>query len=373
MIEKTAFNFVNSSLKTSLNSSFSTPAFVFDIDVLKEHLSSLKNTLAPFKLCYAMKANPLLVGIIEPFVERIEVCSEGEFEICKASGIPSSKIFYTGVLKSFEGVKSALDYGVRLFNIESVSQLEMITSLDKNARLLLRLSSDNHFGMDEGEIAEILANSRFDIAGLHYFAGTFRDKKRRFDIAKLKEFLSKYNFKELEYGAGLGVAYFEGEKESDLNAFKGDIQSLGIPLCVELGRYLVAGCGFYASRVGDIKTSSGVNYAILDGGMNHLNYYGQMMGMKTPKILEFSTKSELKNYTLCGPICSTNDVIVRNALLKELKIGDILCFLNTGAYSSTEANYLFLSRSLPSIYLHENGEFCLAREIKNTYNLNMKG
>lgn len=365
MLEKTAYNF--------MNSSFSTPAFVFDIDILKSHLMSVKSTLVPFKLCYAMKAKPLLVGIVEPFVERIEVCSEGEFEICKAYGIPSSKIFYTGVLKSLSGIKSALEYGVKLFNIESLNQLEMITSLDKSAGLFLRLSSDNHFGVDKNAIAKILENSTLNILGLHYFAGTFRDKKRPLDIAKLKEFLSKYNFKELEYGAGLGVAYFESEKESDLNALKSELNEFGIPLCVELGRYLVAKCGFYASKVGDIKTSAGVNYAILDGGMNHLNYYGQMMGMKMPKILEFSTKTELKNYTLCGPICSTSDVIVRDIELKELKISDILCFLNAGAYSSTEANCLFLSRDLPSIYLCEKGKFCLVREPKNTYNLNMKG
>lgn len=56
MLEKTAYNFINSS--------FSTPAFVFDIDILKSHLMSVKSTLVPFKLCYAMKANPLLVGIV---------------------------------------------------------------------------------------------------------------------------------------------------------------------------------------------------------------------------------------------------------------------------------------------------------------------
>ncbi|CUU72870.1 diaminopimelate decarboxylase [Campylobacter hyointestinalis subsp. hyointestinalis] len=366
MIEKTAYNYINSSLNS--------PAFVFDIDVLKEHLNMVKNSISPFKLCYAMKANPLLVSVVEPFVERIEVCSEGEFEICKAYKIPSKKIFYTGVLKSLDGIKSALEYGVRLFNIESQSQLEMIKNLDKNVGLFLRLSSDNHFGIDEALISEILKDDSLNILGLHYFAGTFRDKKRHFDIARLGEFLSKYKFKELEYGAGLGVVYFDGEKDIvNLETLKNDLESFKIPVCVELGRYLVAKCGFYASKVGDIKTSQNVNYAILDGGMNHLNYYGQMMGMKNPIILNSSDKNLVKAYTLCGPICSTNDVITRSAELNELKIGDILCFLNTGAYSSTEASYLFLSRDLPSIYLYENVEFKLMREPKNTYNLNMKG
>lgn len=75
MIEKTAYNYINSSLNS--------PAFVFDIDVLKEHLNMVKNSISPFKLCYAMKANPLLVSVVEPFVERIEVCSEGELRFVR--------------------------------------------------------------------------------------------------------------------------------------------------------------------------------------------------------------------------------------------------------------------------------------------------
>lgn len=97
-------------------------------------------------------------------------------------------------------------------------------------------------------------------------------------------------------------------------------------------------------------------YVILDGGINHLNYYGQAMAMKHPYCsqLDFEghekTVGEEQHWNLCGALCTVSDVIVKQFPLRNPKICDILVFERVGAYSVTEGIYLFLSRPLPKIY-----------------------
>lgn len=353
-----------------------TPAFIYDLDILKEHLLEIRQICLTHKLCYAMKANPLLVEFIEPFVDRIEVCSQGEFEICKAYKIPAHKIFYTGINKNKQDLIEAWKYGVRHFNAESLNQLEMLANLGDEVRIYPRVSSAQ-FGIDEEHFDEIMVKYGCFIAGLHYFGGTNRNKKLDFDRKRLKDFLTRYNFNELEYGVGLGVKYFIGD---DIKSDKQRLEELNemlfdfkLPICIELGRFIVAKCGLYASRICDLKQNGGVNYAILDGGINHLNYFGQIMGMKVPIVYHFSKQNDKKLWCLCGPICSMSDVLVRQIELSGLNIEDLIFFANTGAYSASESPALFLSRALPRVYLHKNNKFMLARDEIQTYKLNIKG
>ena len=101
------------------------------------------------------------------------------------------------------------------------------------------------------------------------------------------------------------------------------------------------------------------SYCILDGGMNHLTYLGQMMGMKTPIIKHHKNtpkqdeRPEKKTWCLCGSLCTTSDILCREVELNHLEIGDTLIFENVGAYSVTEGIYLFLSRTLPRVYLKD--------------------
>ena len=148
-----------------------------------------------------------------------------------------------------------------------------------------------------------------------------------------------------------------------------------------MGRYIAATCGLFLTRVEDIKYNKEQHYCIVDGGINHINYYGQTMAMKLPvtehipmdvdasktfamsdacALLgnELVQKSEgTVHWNVCGSLCTVGDVIVKNLELTDLKIGDMLVFHNIGAYSVTEGIYLFLSRNLPNIieYSSKNG------------------
>mgnify|MGYP000355736127 FL=1 len=177
------------------------------------------------------------------------------------------------------------------------------------------------------------------------------------------------------------------------------------PLGIEMGRFLAASCGKYYTQVKDLKSTGDANYAILDGGIHHLNYFGQRMAMQVPPIsiyradeIYFGEKlGEIKgaagpigntfngcevseneertvveftelpdtDYTLCGSLCTVADVLVREVKLKKLELGDVLEFGHCGAYSVTEAPALFLSRQLPAVYAYskEYGYECLREHI----------
>ena len=114
---------------------------------------------------------------------------------------------------------------------------------------------------------------------------------------------------------------------------------------LEVGRYLAAYCGYYLTRIVDQKINKGQRYGIVDGGIHHLSYFGQMMAMKIPHFMHLSQKEkeEKELWNICGSLCTVNDVLVKNLPLSNAAIGDLLVFERVGAYSVTEGIYLFLS------------------------------
>ena len=162
----------------------------------------------------------------------------------------------------------------------------------------------------------------------------------------------------IEYGTGLAVDYFsdnaDQEEEERLASISGKLRELAkvAELTVEMGRFFAAPCGYYFTKVVDTKTNFDINYAIVDGGMNQIKYNGQLQGMQIPEILHLTDREaqgEEKPWTLCGSICTTADILARNAMFTDLQVGDILVFCRTGAYSCMEGISTFLSREMPVI------------------------
>ena len=115
-------------------SNYETPTYVFDIKNLKERINYLKNNLPKkVNLCYAIKANTFIVKDIESNIERFEVCSPGEYQICKENNIDKSKILISGVYKTPNVIKQMIQDDITYFTIESMEQFELIkNSSSKN-------------------------------------------------------------------------------------------------------------------------------------------------------------------------------------------------------------------------------------------------
>ncbi len=375
----------------SLIKKYKTPFFVFDIDTLRNRVYYLKSKFNKnFNLVYAVKANTFIAKEIGKDVDRYEICSFGEFEICNNLGISHNKMVISGVNKDFiEELISKYD-DILKYTIESYTQYELLSSLckkyNKSINVLIRLTSGNQFGVNSDVLKTIIKEhdaSILKIDGIEFFAGTQKHSLKVIekDIDNLSELINdiennlKFEIKEIEYGPGLPVFYFQGDEfdeDNYLEELNRLIEKLSKKqISLEIGRSIAASCGSYLTSVVDIKDNKNGNFVILDGGINHLVYYGQTMAMKIPYYDTIPKRNEEEiTYNLCGSLCTINDYLVKNIKLSKLYIGDTFVFHNTGAYSSTEGISLFLSRDLPKIIIIKEGKEILVRDNEKTSKLN---
>ncbi|MCR5301203.1 MAG: diaminopimelate decarboxylase [Lachnospiraceae bacterium] len=376
---------------------FPTPLFVFDEDELTGRTYKIRDILGDIPLCFSIKANPFLIPSLINVVDRFEVCSPGELAICKKLSVSPEKIIYSGVHKEAEDIEDAILTGAGILTAESIRHYRLIKNvserLGQKTCVLLRLNSKSQFGMSPADIETVLSDPspNIDVIGLHYFAGTGRKKTSKLadELLMLEDTIcslrNKYDtpLPMLEYGPGLPFPYFTDDDFSDtLRPLKDLLPYLEkisgkCSLSVEMGRFIASSCGYYLTSICDIKNASGSDWCIVDGGINHVNYLGQMMGMKTPVIRHMQGRcivddSDGNDYCICGSLCSTNDVLVRSLPLKGAGEGDILVFENIGAYSVTEAMGLFLSRTLPRIVMCKENTPQLVRDAKESWMINIQ-
>ena len=393
-----------------------TPYYVFDTDEFAKRAAMIRAALdckggRRIPLCFSIKANPFLLHRLPEGLDHVEVCSPGELEICIALGVKPESIIYSGVMKEQCDIERAVSYGAGILTCESIRHAALISEVmleciqegayeaefaETKAHVILRLTSGNQFGMSLEDIEYIISHpdefKGIAVMGIHYYSGTQKSlRKINKDLEKIKSALTglkeKYGFEPqlVEYGPGLCVEYFEEDwQEKEKQSLDEAAEVLRkfaeeYPLGIEMGRFLAASCGKYYTQVKDLKSTGDANYAILDGGIHHLNYFGQRMAMQVPPIKVYAgevseneertdvefTELPDTDYTLCGSLCTVADVLVREVKFKKLELGDVLEFGHCGAYSVTEAPALFLSRQLPAIYAYskEYGYECLREHI----------
>lgn len=385
---------MNSEALQDIAASFATPAFIFDADEFGRRAKNVKSAIGGASLCYSIKANPFLLACLPEEIDRVEVCSPGELAICRRVGVDPSTVVYSGVNKGSEDIAEAIEYGAELLTAESLRQLGLINAAalaaGKRVRVALRLTSGNQFGMDSENLKRAVAEKGsyegVDIVAIHYYSGTQKKKLAvvEKELAELEELADTLEERfglsgiSLEYGPGLPADYFGDDPERRDMAVLAEAGAMIAAVAarrsvtVEFGRFLASPCGTYLTAAADIKNNNGENFVICDGGINHLKYYGQTMAMQTPPITLLGDHGEkTEDYTLCGSLCTTADILVRKVTLPALSVGDVLAFGRCGAYSVTEGIGLFLSRQLPRIVLHsERGGNRLLRDFYGTDILN---
>ena len=401
---------------------YGTPTYIFDVREVEARIRLLRSLLPEGTgLCFAVKANPFLIPYVADMVDRLEVCSPGEYEICIQTEIAPEKIVVSGVNKTYESMKRILSYskGAGIYTIESEEHAKILRTLaEKNQMqlsVLIRLSSGNQFGVDAETFIrlakEVQESPYLTLAGVHYYAGT---QKRQSKLEKEMDTLAAFaetfeaetgmKLPELEYGAGMKVSYFVNDSEKDQRESEPEpqIQALAEKLrtcdaygkkTIELGRFLVSMSGYYLTRVMDVKRTAKPGFVILDGGIHQINYYGWMMGMKQPEIKVLAEKdgddgillehsgadgksacslSENSDagemFHLCGSLCTVNDVLARDVTLHNPEKGDVICFKRCGAYAATEGMAMFLSRELPQVLIcRTDGKIEKLRDRVETY------
>ncbi|MBT3584830.1 MAG: PLP-dependent decarboxylase [Halobacteriovoraceae bacterium] len=377
-----------------LDSSF----FYYDLDGLKEHLEKLSSIMdSDLKLWYACKANPLsaILKIFRNLGFGVDVASQGELDQALSSGINPGEILTTGPSKSRKYLRSLLENEVDVIVLESHNQAywlsEIAGELGRRPKVLLRVQLDwedgvsvlggnsitpfgtdaeNWLKLDQQKIENI------EIMGLHVFQwGNILEvselKRIWWKITEECQILAKklaIELKILDLGGGLGIPYSSDQKEIDFNEINSNLKELKKEfklekIWMELGRYAVGPFGHYMTQVIDRKTVRGKELLILDGGINHLARPA-LTGQAFPCQMLRQSDSELRPFTVSGPLCTALDVLGEFELPSDINEGDWLCFHQCGAYGFTEAMPFFLCHNLPAEVIIYNGDLMTPRTIK---------
>lgn len=375
---------------------YNSPIYIFDIVELRRRIRSIREILgSETEICFAMKANPFLISYMDPLVDKFEVCSPGEYAICRKENIDAGKIVMSGVYKSEKDIEeSFIEKFNGIYTIESMDQYRKISDLairyHEEIQAVVRVTSGNQFGLDHKGVSQIISESAenkfMDITGLHFFSGT---QKKNLDLLRREiealDSLCDYlddaygvKIRNIEYGAGLFYDYFGGGDDNyrDVRRLKEILVDYDkkYHFTIELGRYISASCGQYITKVVDVKCNNGKNYCIVDGGIHHLNYHGQMLGIRVPKVHILRGEHDdgkREKWDVCGALCTVHDLLLKDFETEKLHIGDIFVFDDAGAYSVTEAGYLFLSRDLPQIAVVD-GEVELIRRSMSVSDINSR-
>jgi diaminopimelate decarboxylase len=361
---------------------YGTPLYVYSATAIRERFASFDGAFrnVPHTVCYSVKANSNL-SILRLLGREgcgFDVVSGGELErVLIADRSAARKIVFSGVGKTRDEIKAALEAGILLFNVESESELwvlaECATQLRKAARLALRVNPDvaadthpyistglrkHKFGVPIGMARELYAKASgaryLKVAGVSVHIGSqitefapFAEAVTR--VADLVRLLRSdgHTVKYVDTGGGLGIAYRDPESEftasvtSYARAVTVPLKWLNVHLLLEPGRAIIAPAGVLVTRVVYRKENGGKRFLVVDAAMNDLirpALYGAYHEI-VPVVR--SGKSSLQTREMVdvvGPVCESSDFFARDRKLPRLEEGDLLAILDTGAYGMALAS-----------------------------------
>ncbi|MBW8036245.1 MAG: diaminopimelate decarboxylase [Planctomycetes bacterium] len=393
---------------------YGTPFYLYCPAIFREKLRRLQKALKGFKIYYSVKANPN-PEVIRFFVDQgcgLEIASAGELYAALSCGCRPVNIIFAGPGKTESEIIAAVESQIGEIHVESVAEIERVAAVARQRNLQMSVSlrinpgqnaqagavqmggKPSAFGIEEGQLAQavkkVMGCENLILKGLHIYVGTqiLDDKallemyRYAFDLAGSIADLSGQPIETIDFGGGLGVPYFEHETELDIESFGNNLRGVinenrsnhalsKASLVIEPGRYLTAEGGLYVAGVVDRKSSFGLDYVILDGGMNHhlaaSGNLGQIIKRNYPLAVANRISQEcIRSVNIAGPLCTPIDTLGRNVLLPEIEAGDVIAFFMSGAYGLSSSPTGFLSHGAPLELFVTNGEVHVIRK-RGTY------
>jgi len=358
----------------SLAKKYGTPVYCYSYKRLKTNIINFRNNFKSFNplLCFAVKANANknLLKEIKKLRCGADVVSIGELMMALKAGINSSKIVFSGVGKTSNEIRYAIEKKILLINAESKSEIleiEKIAKLKKkivnigirlnpntDAKTLNKISTgkkENKFGVTENtflELVNYVKNSDYiNLKCLSVHIGSQildnQPYKKMLDVIDKIIKKSNYKFEYIDLGGGMGIQYNNNKKlnykkyNKEVNFFLKNHKS---KIIFEPGRSIIANTGLLLTKIIYIKKTKNKNFIILDAAMNDL-IRPALYGAKHKIIPAVkNNKKSSKIHEFVGPICETTDKFLTLKKFQKLNEKDLIAICDVGAYGmSLSSNY----------------------------------
>ena len=286
---------------------FGTPTYCYSHKQLTENIKNFKKNFSSFSplICFAVKSNTnvSLIREIRKLGLGADVVSMGELMMALKAGIDPKKIVFSGVGKTSEEIKLAIENNILAFNIESEDELiriqEIAKSLNKKASISIRVNPDvnanthpyistglkeNKFGVSEESALNLYKKAKtmdaILIKGIDCHIGSqitdlkpFEDSVKKLIVLIDKLEIEGIKIKHMDIGGGIGISY-EDEKTIAFDDYANAVSALtkgrGFKILLEPGRVIMADAGAILTKVEYVKKTQDKNFAIIDAAMNDL-------------------------------------------------------------------------------------------------------
>jgi diaminopimelate decarboxylase len=390
---------------------FGTPLYVYSQRTLADHFQKLDTALAPLDhlICFAMKANSNLsvMRALANLGSGFDVVSAGELQRVIAAGGDPKKCVFAGVAKSEAEIEFALRRGIYSFNCESEPEIARINRvaarLKKIAPIAVRVNPnvsakthskittgtyENKFGIQFEHVEAVYARAsklkNIRLRGVQMHIGSQLTDVTPYELAVkkvlplVKKLAAKYQLEFFSPGGGLGIIYQPALASGSPEWWKSSaakniltpasyakkllplLQSLGLKILIEPGRFIVGNAGALITTVEYVKRTGKKNFVIVDAAMNDLirpAFYDSYH-----EIVPLAKKGgTLVSSDVVGGICESGDYFCKDRPLAKVGEGDRLALLSAGAYGFVMASN-YNTRPLAAEALVNGKKFAVARE-----------
>ncbi len=346
---------------------FGTPTYVYSRAHIEAQYRAYADALSgtPHLVCFAVKANSNLgvLNVLARLGSGFDIVSRGELERVLAAGGQPDKIVFSGVGKTRDDMRRALEVGVHCFNVESTDELERLqvvaAEMGVRAPISLRVNPDvdagthpyistglkeNKFGIAIADAEDVYVRAaqlqNLEIVGVDCHIGSQLTTLEPF-IDALDRLLALVDrlgdcgiyLRHIDLGGGLGVRYRDEEPPlaaDYIKAVRERLDGRDLSLVFEPGRFIVANAGVLLTQVEYLKHTEHKDFAIVDAAMNDLirpALYQAWMDVTAVRPRDSATRT----YDIVGPICETGDFLAKGRDL-ALAEGDLLAVHSAGAY-----------------------------------------
>ena len=372
-----------------LSKRFGTPAYIYSYSNLKNNIENFKRHFKTFEpiICFSVKSNSnlKLLSIIGRFGLGADVVSKGELLKALKAKIKPEKIVFSGVGKTVEELRLAVNKKIFLINAESENEIIEIEKIakkskkkinigirlnpDTDAKTLKEISTgkeENKFGLTKKKFLYLVKkykNSNFiNITCLSVHIGSQITNhvpyKRMLDVVNKTINEAKYKFSYIDLGGGMGIQYKKNSNKLNYKKYNSLIKSFlkknDVKIIFEPGRSIIGNVGYLLSKIIYIKQTKKRNFIILDSAMNDMMrpalYKAEHMILPS----KLSKAKIKKKHEFVGPICETTDKFLSTTKYQKLNQNDVVIICDVGAYGMVLSSNYNLRAKPPEILVNKN-------------------